>query len=170
MTFKKGNKLWQMRSKDGRPPIYSSPDQLWEECCGYFEWIEANPLWEEKPFHFQGEVTDHPVRKMRAMTLGGLCLYLDIDRTTWKDYCTKVDFSQVTTRVEEIIRDQKFSGAAAELLNPQIIARDLGLQDKVSNIHSGPDGGPIQTQDVSGMSDDELQAIINGGKSGDQDG
>lgn len=34
------------------------------------------------------------------------------------------------TRVEQIIRQQKFEGAAAELLNPNIIARDLGLADK----------------------------------------
>jgi hypothetical protein len=29
-----------------------------------------------------------------------------------------------------VILDQKFTGAAADLLNPNIIARDLGLTDK----------------------------------------
>ncbi|RCZ57579.1 DNA-packaging protein [Escherichia coli] len=35
------------------------------------------------------------------------------------------DFCGVTTRAEDIIYDQKFSGAAADLLNANIIARDF---------------------------------------------
>ncbi|EII8497315.1 hypothetical protein ABMX35_004036 [Escherichia coli] len=34
-------------------------------------------------------------------------------------------FCGVTTRAEDIIYDQKFSGAAADLLNANIIARDF---------------------------------------------
>lgn len=37
--------------------------------------------------------------------------------------------------MEEIIRTQKFEGASADLLNPNIIARDLGLAEKQE--HSG---------------------------------
>jgi hypothetical protein len=48
---------------------------------------------------------------------------------------------QVTTRVDEIIRTQKFQGAAADLLNPNIIARDLGLSEK-SEI-TGANGAPL---------------------------
>ncbi len=40
------------------------------------------------------------------------------------------DFSKVITRIREIIYNQKFTGAAAGFLNPNIIARDLGLVDK----------------------------------------
>lgn len=67
---------------------------------------------------------------MRAMTLEGLCIFLDIARQTWDNYCQRDDFLEVTTRVAEIIRTQKFTGAAADLLNPNIIARDLGLAEK----------------------------------------
>ncbi|EOI7007498.1 terminase small subunit [Salmonella enterica subsp. enterica serovar Kentucky] len=35
------------------------------------------------------------------------------------------DFCGVTTRAEQVIYDQKFSGAAADLLNANIIARDF---------------------------------------------
>jgi hypothetical protein len=84
---------------------------------------------------------------MRAMTIAGLCIFLDIDQTTWRDYGTKKDFSRVVTRAEEVIRSQKFAGAAADLLNANIIARDLGLTDKQE--FSGPNGGPIETKDVS---------------------
>lgn len=67
---------------------------------------------------------------MRAMTIRGLCLYIGIARSTWQEYCKKDDFSAITTRVEDIIYSQKFEGAAADLLDSNIIARELGLKDK----------------------------------------
>jgi hypothetical protein len=71
---------------------------------------------------------------MRAFTWDGLELYLDI--YSLRDYKTKPeykDFSQVITRIEKIIFNQKFTGAASGFLNPNIIARDLGLTDKVES-------------------------------------
>lgn len=147
MAAPKGNRFWEMRSSHGRNPIFSDPDQLWNACCEYFKWAEDNPLIEMRPFAYQGEVIQEPVPKMRAMTIGGLCIFLDINQDTWREYAKKQDFSVIVTRVESVIRDQKFSGAAADLLNPNIIARDLGLADKKEL--TGEDGGPIKTQDVS---------------------
>ena len=40
------------------------------------------------------------------------------------------DFVTVITDIETVIRTQKFEGAAADLLNANIIARDLGMTDK----------------------------------------
>lgn len=117
---------------------------MWDAASEYFAWVEANPLWEDKIASYQGVTTHEPVCKMRAMTISGLCIFLDIDRTTWGEYGKREDFSQITTRVEEIIRTQKFEGASADLLNANIIARDLGLADK-SEL-SGPNGGPIPVQ------------------------
>lgn len=125
-----GNEFWKARSSHGRDPIFTTPDELWSAASEYFAWVEANPLWEAKPFAFQGVVTVEPIAKMRAMTVSGLCIFLDIDRSTWAAYAKREGFSDITTRVEEIIRTQKFEGAAAELLNPNIIARELGLADK----------------------------------------
>ena len=125
-----GNQFWKARSSHGRAPIFPAPDALWEACAEYFEWVEKNPLWESKPFAFQGVVTVEPMPKMRAMTISGLCIFLDIARSTWDEYRANKDFSGVVTRVEEIIRTQKFEGASADLLNANIIARDLGLAEK----------------------------------------
>ncbi len=130
MAAPKGNRFWEARSSHGRNPKFDSPEALWEACCEYFEWVEANPLWEMKPFAYQGEVVQEPVAKMRAMTLAGLRLFLDIAESTWAQYRSKDDFSGVTSRAEEVIYSQKFAGAAADLLNANIIARDLGLTDK----------------------------------------
>ena len=146
MAAPKGNKFWERRTKHGRDKLFSDSEVLWKECVGYFKWVEENPLWEAKPFPYKGEVTIEYIPKMRAMTLAGLCVHLGISQSTWASYREQKDFSGVITRVESIIRDQKFSGAAAEMLNPNIIARDLGLGDK-SEL-TGPDGGPVQVTQV----------------------
>ncbi|MCK5606828.1 DNA-packaging protein [Candidatus Pacearchaeota archaeon] len=137
MGAPKGNRFWEMRSTHGRNPIFKDPEQLWTACLEYFEWVEENPLQEEKAFSFQGSVHYAKIDKMRAMTIGGLCIFLDICDKTWHNYRNDKDFLQVVAKVEKIIRDQKFTGASADLLNANIIARDLGLKDMSSVEHSG---------------------------------
>lgn len=122
---------WKQNSTMGRKPIFESPEQLWDMCIEYFQWVEENPLPEEVIFHFKGSITRATKYKLRAMTIGGLCIFLDIAHQTWLNYKARADFLEVVTRTEEIIRDQKFVGAAAELFNPNIIARDLGLKERV---------------------------------------
>lgn len=141
-----GNQFWKARSTHGRAPIFPNAEVLWNACTEYFAWVEENPLWESKPFAFQGIVTVEKMPKMRAMTIAGLCIFLDIDRKSWDEYRGRQDFFPVTTRVEDIIRTQKFEGASADLLNANIIARDLGLADKSE--FTGKDGGPIETKEV----------------------
>lgn len=141
MAAPKGNRFWEARSSHGRNPKFESPEALWTACCEYFEWVEANPLWEMKAFAYQGEVTQEPIAKMRAMTISGLCIFLDIARSTWLTFKSMEGFSNITTRAEEIIYDQKFSGAAADLLNANIIARDLGLKEQSQVEDVTPDKG-----------------------------
>lgn len=142
MPAPKGNQFWKARASHGRKAIFSDPEKMWEAAQEYFQWVEDNPLLASELVKFQGEAKVATVPKMRAMTLEGLCIFLDIGTQTWRDYKSNEDFSVVMTRIEEIIRSQKFAGAAADLLNANIIARDLGLSDKKE--HSGPEGGPIE--------------------------
>jgi len=148
-----GNSFWMARSTHGRNPIFNTPDDLWDACVQYFTWIEENPLSEEKLFAFQGQITRTQISKIRAMTIGSLCIFLDICQNTWTNYKNKEgktpeqkklakDYLRVTEQVESIIKSQKFQGAAADLLNANIIARDLGLKDN-SEV-TGAGGGPIE--------------------------
>ena len=130
MAAPKGNQFWKARSKHGRDLIFKNPETLWPSCCEYFEWVEANPLYEDRLFSYQGEVVHEPAAKMRAMTLDGLCIFLDVSFQTWLNYKKREDFLDIIGRVENIIRVQKFTGAAAGLLNPNVIARELELADK----------------------------------------
>jgi hypothetical protein len=148
--FLPGNKFWEARSSHGRNPKFTKPNDLWDACKEYFEWVDNNPLFEDKLVTFQGSASHEPVAKMRAMTIAGLCLFLDISHETWIKWRNdRTDLSEVIGRAESVIKSQKFAGAAADLLNANIIARDLGLADKTEL--SGTDGGPIQTEDVSEM-------------------
>ena len=142
MAAPKGNQFWKARSSHGRKPIFKSPEQLEEASLEYFQWVEENPLWERKVFCFQGQVTEHDVPKMRAMSIEALTNFIDISLQTWHDYCSRKDFIEVTRKVKKIIESQQFEGAAAEFLSANIIARKLGLSDKKEL--SGPKGGPIQ--------------------------
>lgn len=139
-----GNEFWKARSSHGRAPIFASADALWSACCEYFEWVEANPLYERKAFSSKDGINTIDLPKMRAMTISGLCIFLDISRQAWSEYRAREDFSDICARVDETIRTQKFEGASADLLNANIIARDLGLADKSEQ--SGPNGGPIEAK------------------------
>ncbi|MFA0813577.1 DNA-packaging protein [Microbulbifer epialgicus] len=144
MPAPEGNQFWKARTKHGRDKLFANSECLWEACCEYFEWVEENPLFESKLFSYQGAISEGVIPKMRAMTISGLCLFLDIDRSTWTAWKTDEGFSTIISRVEEVIYSQKFAGAAADLLNPNIIARELGLKDANTHEVSGPNGGPIE--------------------------
>ncbi len=148
MAAPKGNKFWEARSSHGANPKFEHASDLWDAALEYFEWIERNPLHEAKVVTAGGKAKVMSLPKMRAMTITGLCVFLDIALSTWRDWkANREDLSDVITRVEQIIRTQKFEGAAADLLNANIIARELGLADR-SEL-TGKDGGPIMTEEVS---------------------
>lgn len=135
MPAPKGNKFWEARTSHGRDKIFQDPENLWAACTEYFEWVTDNPLSAAELVKFQGKAKVSYLPKMRIMTVEALCLFLGIGYSTWRDYAAREGFSEVVTRVEAVIRQYKMEGAAAEMLNPNIVARDLGLADKKD--HSG---------------------------------
>ena len=157
--FTNGNRFWEARSSHGATPKFEGPEPLMDACAQYFQWNADNPLMEAKAFAFQGEVTIASVPKMRAMTIAAMCSFIDIGHSTWNDWkTTRPDLVAVITWAEATIYQQKFEGASAEMLNANIIARDLGLADRKE--HGGIGGGPIQTEEVSAR--DTLRSRIAG--------
>ncbi len=130
MAAPKNNRFWEARASHGRPALYENPEDLWNDCVEYFNWVAANPLVDAEVLKdkLKHKLAARP--RMRAMTISSLCLFLQISDETWRNYRKKKDFLGVTTRAEKVIWDQKFSGAAAGMLESNIIARDLGLTDK----------------------------------------
>jgi len=146
MAAPKGNKFWMLRSSFGPKPRFNSDTQLWDACCQYFQYVEDNPLLEEKIFVVGGKLRKTSLKKKRAMTLAGLNIFLGISHDTWERLRKRKAVSVVAQRVDMIIRNQKFEGAAAGFFNANIIARDLGLQDHTSNEQYGPNKGPIEVK------------------------
>nr|WP_321980150.1 terminase small subunit [uncultured Cohaesibacter sp.] len=140
MAAPQGNSYWTLRSSSGRKPIFETPQKLWKACVKYFQWCEDHPLQQEEIVKYKDSFERIEVSKMRAMTKRGLCLHLGIDQQTFENYKERgEDFLGIVTRVEDIIFEQKFTGAAADLLNSSIISRELGLIDKTEQKHGVSD-------------------------------
>lgn len=116
----------------GRPNAYT-PAELWQKAQEYFQWAEENPLQEDRVF---SNGTRMLVDKMRAMTEREFCLFAGIDRTTFNHYKSGQeeykDFFHIAGTISDLIYCQKFTGAAADLLNPNLIARDLALKESTA--------------------------------------
>jgi hypothetical protein len=133
-----GNRFWEARYNTGRKPKTATPATLWAACVKYFEFLEDNPLYEHKVGFYQGEAFEHKVPLMRAPTLAGLCIFLGITDQTWYNWKNRSKgFLDVITRVDRTLYDWKFQGAAAGLLNANIIARDLKLTDHTDVTSAG---------------------------------
>jgi hypothetical protein len=141
------NTFWKLRSKHGRDKIFKTPQDLWKAACKYFAWCDNNPLQEAKVFAYKGEITTTTIPKMRAYTLDGLCLYMGCNEAYFRQFNDNgdKDFSTVIYQIEKTIYNQKFTGAAADLLNANIISRDLGLADRI---------------DFTKLSDEDLDKIL----------
>lgn len=158
-----GNEFWKIRSKHGRDKLFATPELLLEAAVEYFQWCDSHPLIE---IDFKGkDATQVEIPKMRAYTLHGLCIYLGVNTNYFKDFRASAreksdflskDFSAVIAHIEETIYEQKFTGAAAGFLNPNIIARDLGLAEKTE---SKIDHTLTQALDYSQLSDEALKEI-----------
>jgi hypothetical protein len=139
MAAPKGNKFWERRTQHGREALFSDPSVLWKGACEYFTFCEENPL---ESIEFNGkDAKECIVPKMRAFTIKGLCLYLGVNSKYFNEFKERLadtskpvknceEFQEVITAIEETIYQQKFEGAAAGLLNGNLISRELGLVDK----------------------------------------
>ena len=144
MGAPKGNRFWELRSKHGRDALFSNAEDMWNAAVEYFQWCEDNPLIE---VDFRGkEMQEVQLPKMRPFTFQGLCRYLDCNILYFNQFEARIkdektqeanDLSLVITRIRETIYEQKFTGAASGFLNPNIIARDLGLTDKTDVTTAG---------------------------------
>lgn len=160
-----GNKFWELRSKHGRERIFTTPDILWDAACEYFEYVQNNPLLEHD---FVGkDAIEVDKRKMRAMTLAGLCLYLDVNTVYFnqfeyslegKDDDVSKEYSKVIARIRDVIWTQKFEGAAAGLLNANLISRELGIADKTETDLKGT----LDT--TNGLQPDQFQQLLEAAK------
>lgn len=131
-----------------RPREFLTPQDFLAEVIKYFRWCDDHPLQEEQVFQYKGSIVRADKGKVRPYTKHGLATFLCIPASRIYTYRDRGgQWSDVVEMIEQIIYTQKFENAAAGLLNATIISRDLGLAEK--NEHTGANGGPIQTEELS---------------------
>jgi len=128
MPAPKGNQYYKLADSAnvGRKPKYT-PTTLLDKFNEYAKWVVENPLYESKGFG-SGVILKLP--KMRAMTITGFAVYAGIISATFYEYEKNKEYTYIITHIRDVMFSQKFEGAAAELLNPNIIAHELGLIDQ----------------------------------------
>lgn len=150
----------------GRPRAFDTPEELWKKFEEYCDWVRENPFEvvryktsSDGDKEYEEKKTEH---KMRAMTIGGFAIFAGITQRTFHDYATQDKFSHICAHVKDVIYEQKFTGAAAELLNPSIIARDLGLADQRKTDHTSSDGSMSPPAvDLSQLTQEQLEQLRN---------
>jgi hypothetical protein len=147
------NQFWKLRSKHGRDVIFKTPEALWQAACEYFEatderkWTKKD--WVGKDATLVTRETDTPY------TLRGLCIFLDVNSGYWSEFkatnrAKELDFTEIITRIEDVIYNQKFEGASVGAFNASIIARDLGLKEQTDITTQGEKIAPVITAMVDG--------------------
>lgn len=134
MAAPEGNQFWKLRSKHGRDKLFTTPQLLWEAACEYFQWCEDNPIVAEDN---KGTKNVNKVEFNRPFTLKGFCLFCDATEHWYYEFKKALkekdkDFLYICRKIEDIIYNQKFEGAAIGIYNANIIARDLGLSENVN--------------------------------------
>lgn len=122
----------------GRPLKFATSEEIKKEADKYFKWADDNPWIKFEPIRSGdrvGELIDIPTQ--RPYTIIAMCHYMDINKDTWYEYEKRSEFTDITTRIHDKIRNQKYEGAVVGAFNANIIARDLGLTDMHDHtIHS----------------------------------
>lgn len=135
MAPPKGNQFWKLRSKHGRDKLFESPELLLQSAFEYFEWCDNNP-WiatktsttEKGTFH-EEKPTQRPYSRM------GWFVYIGCSDSWLKEFkkTASNDFLIVIKEIENIIDTNQWEGASVGAFNANIIARTLGLKERVDN-------------------------------------
>lgn len=160
MGAPEGNQFWKLRSKHGRDRLFSDPNALWESACEYFEATDARK-WVKKDWVGKDGIEVERENET-PYTKSGLCLYLDVSEWRLLTDLKNVseDFSQVISRIENIIITQKTEGASVGAFNASIVSLELGLKQAI-DVTSGGDkmqSIPIVLKD--GKSFDDLMGEL----------
>lgn len=136
MAAPKGNQFWNLRCKHGRDKLFAAPELLWEAACDYFQWCDDNP-WKAVKTKKKGKSSEKEESvTQRPYTLSGFLSYCGVNAGYWSDFKQSKgfeDFSEIVSRIENVIETQQLEGAIVGAFNPNIIARKLGLAEKQDN-------------------------------------
>lgn len=156
-------------SKVGRPKKIESPEKLWELACSYFEEVDSRPF-QKQDFIRGGESAGKIVTlaNIRPYSWAGFETYLikhgiiyKLDRYKANTNGAYEEFRDVVSRIDRVMFDNKFEGAAVGAFNASIIARDLQLAEITK---SEVNANVKNEVDYSRLSDEALAEIAKQSK------
>lgn len=113
----------------GRPPKYSTPEQVLAKADEYFTWIKGE---QETVAADGGELTVKWKRPPEPPTITGLCLFLGFDsRQSFHDYVEKGEFSYALKRLRTMIECKYEQNLHGNNPTGSIFAlKNMGWKDK----------------------------------------
>jgi hypothetical protein len=120
----------------GQPRTFSSPDELWAACAEFFAWVEENPIMDARVEVRGGREQEVRTPRPRIPTEGSLVIFIGARMDDWNAWAENPEFAPVVEAARGIITEIKMTHAAAGIMNPNFVARDLGMADNINN----PDG------------------------------
>ena len=155
----------------GEVKVYEDPGSLWVAAVEYFQWVEETPVYDvTTKTNGAGRTFEEHVPRVRIPTESALCMHLGVRPDQFEAWGEgDDDWARVVQACRQVIEDVKLTGAAANILNANIISRDLGLADK--HDHSSKDGSmsPAPAIDPSKLSTEalaEILSVLRAGKDG----
>lgn len=128
-AFHKGNQVWRLRKENGSKTRYQ-PGELLDKFEEYVDYCLKNPLQELQLVKFKEHYEEADVPKMRAISIKGFCAFAGISENTFHYYSKKLDLAEEVELIRTYTENAQYEGAAAGLLQHQIVARMIGLADK----------------------------------------
>lgn len=123
--------LWEIHRKFPGQRVFQTPEDMWDKAVEYFEWVKARAVATEitvdKKTGEKTEISHAPV----VFHLSSFFAFVGMTRRTFLDYEQRPGFEDVTAHIREVIRTNQFDGAAVNLYNAGLIAKEIGLADRV---------------------------------------
>lgn|GEM_PF-3380379 len=122
-------------ARGGNEVLYLTWQDFFERAKLYFQWVKANPIIVEKPQ--SGRLVRYQVP--RAMTLTGLRAYTG-------DVLHCEHLAPGVQLAVDLMNEWNLTLGLAEVLNPMLIARTMGLPDKIDVIQPGAKDPEVQVE------------------------
>lgn len=136
MAAPKGNQYYLLvKEKTGCPPKIDNVDFFINGWNEYVNFCLTEPLYQKVVQKIKISRDEEVIKLVdvphtRPFTIQGFCNYLHISHDLFSDYIKKEEFSEILTHIKQQCYTQKYEGAACNMYNASIIAKDLGLIDK----------------------------------------
>lgn len=149
--FARGNQLWQMVKNPGCPAVITDAAELWQKAVDYFNWCDSNPLNRSEVVKYLGEASNHDAPLGRPYSMNALTLFAGVSgsyfRTRKSELGDKEDALTATPEelalldtiraIEDVVRMQRFEGAAVGIFKENLISRVDGYADNINQNNTG---------------------------------